>query len=152
MMNKKGQVLVIFVLILPLIMIFLGLVIDIGNSLVMAQKYENTVVDIVVYNFQKNETEIVDDNLNEEDSENLDDYEEQDEPVQKEVDLSLIERNIKNSIDNYEEINVKVEDDILVVNIKSLYKGIFSKIFNIGLNTINIEVKYDIKNKKIVRE
>ena len=34
MMNKKGQVLVVFVLILPLILTFIGLIIDVGNSLV----------------------------------------------------------------------------------------------------------------------
>ena len=165
MMNKKGQVLVVFVLLLPLIVIFLGLVIDIGNSLVMKKKYENIVKDVIIYNYK--EDEVVEETNNEEETTvDNDDLEEPtssedvqvddtefEEPVQeKEVDLSLIEKNIKDSIEDYEEVNINIEEDILIVNVKAQYKSIFSKVFNIGLNVINVEVKYDIKNKKLVRE
>ncbi len=164
MMNKKGQVLVVFVLLLPLIVIFLGLVIDIGNSLVMKKKYENIVKDVIIYNYK--EDEVVEETTNEEettvdnneledpvpsDDVQVDDTEIE-ELVQKEVDLSLIEKNIKDSIEDYEEVNINIEEDILIVNVKAQYKSIFSKVFNIGLNVINVEVKYDIKNKKLVRE
>ena len=57
MLNKKGQVLVVFVLILPLILIFLGLVIDIGNRLVIKKKNENILKDIVIYTYKTLEKE-----------------------------------------------------------------------------------------------
>ncbi len=126
MMNKKGQVLVVFVLILPMILMFLGLVIDIGNSLVIRKKYENIVKDVIAYNYKE-----------------IDD---------EEVDVNLIKKNIKDNIDDSEEIKINVANNILNVKLNTKYKSIFGNMFNIGLNTINIEVKYDIKNKKIVRE
>ncbi len=162
MMNKKGQVLVVFVLLLPLIVIFLGLVIDIGNSLVLKKKYENIIKDIIVYNYKedtKTDEELINNNETEEliDEEIVDATTEVTEEVktevqEKEVDLLLIERNIKDSIADYDEVNISVDENILKVNVKTQYKSIFSKIFNIGLNVINIEVKYDIQSKKLVRE
>lgn len=162
MMNKKGQVLVVFVLLLPLIVIFLGLVIDIGNSLVLKKKYENIIKDIIVYNYKedtKTDEELINNNETEEliDEEIVDATTEATEEVEpevqeKEVDLLLIERNIKDSIADYDEVNISVDENILKVNVKTQYKSIFSKIFNIGLNVINIEVKYDIQSKKLVRE
>ena len=53
MMNKNGQVLVVFVLILPLILTFLGLIIDIGNSLIIRKKYENVIKDEILYSYKK---------------------------------------------------------------------------------------------------
>ena len=59
MMNKKGQVLVVFVLILPIIILFLGLVIDIGNSLVIKKRYENTLKDIITYNYKTSDGDLL---------------------------------------------------------------------------------------------
>ena len=123
MMNKKGQVLVVFVLILPIIILFLGLVIDIGNSLVIKKRYENTLKDIITYNYKTSDG-----------------------------DLLVIEKNIKKSVDNIEKLDIKVKDEILKVDLKVKYKSIFSNIFDIGLDTFNIKVEYDIKENKIVRE
>lgn len=165
-MNKKGQVLVVFVLILPLITLFLGLIIDIGNSLVIRKKYENIIKDVILYNYKDYKTEeesneglIIDEPLEEGETSDDNDLDNEQEPIieevvneTKEVDLNLIEKNIKESIQDYDEINLEVVEGILVVKLKAHYKSIFSSVFNIGLNTINIEIKYDIENKKIVRE
>ena len=150
-MNKKGQVLVVFVLILPLIIMFLGLIIDIGNSLVIRKKYENIIKDIILYNYKEVENQNnnlpagdeIDDNNQETDS--------SDESI-VEVDLDKIERNIKDSIEDYDEVTLKIKDDVLNVNVKSHYKSIFASIFNIGLNNIDLNIKYDVKTKRIVRE
>ena len=61
-------------------------------------------------------------------------------------------QNIKKNIENYEEIDLNIKNGILTAKVKVHYKSIFGTLFNIGLNNIDIEVKYDIKNKKIVRE
>ena len=128
MMNKKGQVLVVFVLILPLILTFIGLIIDVGNSLVLRRKNENILKDAISYAFKDYELE----DLNEK--------------------IELVEKNIKQNIQDYESLKIDTKDDILEVNLKINYKSIFSSIFDIGLNKINLKVKYDIVNKKIVRE
>ena len=127
MMNKKGQVLVVFVLILPLILLFVGLIIDIGNSLVVRRKAENTIKDAIIYT--------------------LKDYD-----GLENVNLNLIEKNIKSNIEEYDDLKVNLNEDIITVKFSMTYKSIFNNIFNIGLNKIKLEVKYDVINKKIVRE
>jgi len=126
-MNKKGQVLVVFVLILPLILLFVGLIIDIGNSLVVRRKAENTIKDAIIYT--------------------LKDYD-----GLENVNLNLIEKNIKSNIEEYDDLKVNLNEDIITVKFSMTYKSIFNNIFNIGLNKIKLEVKYDVINKKIVRE
>ncbi len=169
-MNKKGQVLVVFVLLLPLIVLFLGLVIDIGNSLVTRKKYENTVKDIILYNYKEEKVEEIEEpivtgenvvdssepDLNDSSETNPDDtsleHEEEPEVPAKEVDLAKVKKDIENSIEDAEEVSLNAKDNILIVTVKTHYKSIFGNLFDIGLNSINIEVKYNIETKKIVRE
>ena len=122
MMNKKGQVLVVFILLLPLIILFLGLVIDIGNSMVVRKKYENIIKETIIYN------------------------------AKEELSLIKIEKTIKKNIKEYDELKVTKEGNTLKVNISYYYKSIFGNLFNIGLNKISIEVKYDILEGKIIKE
>lgn len=150
MMNKKGQVLVVFVLLLPLIIVFLGLVIDIGNSLVTRKKYENTIKDVILYNYKEDEEPV--EPVVVLTSEGNDLIEEEPEIHIKEVDLGKIKKNIEDSIEGIEEVKVEIKDNILIVNAKALYKSIFGSLFNIGLNNIEIEIKYNTETKRIVRE
>ena len=135
MMNKKGQVLVVFVLILPLILMFLGLIIDIGNSLIIKKKNENILKDIIIYTFKddNNETDI-------------------DESSYEEIDLKVLENQIKKNLNNYETLKIDFNDNIIEINVTTKYKSIFGSLFNIGLNKIDVIIKYDTKLKKIVRE
>ena len=155
-MNKKGQVLVVFILILPLILMFLGLIIDIGNSLVIRKKSENILKNVVIYTYRNTESEelkeidaesdeLVDDLSNTEDLEITTD-------IPKPIDLKLLEKNIKKNLGTYEDLKINLDNDILEINVKLQYKSIFGSLFNIGLNKIDINLKYDTKVKKIVRE
>jgi len=149
MMNKKGQVLVVFVLLLPLIILFLGLIVDVGNSLIIKKKSENIIKDLIIYAYRNNDThneEILDND------EQVEPNIEENEVENQKVNLDLLEQNIKRSIKEYESVKLEVNDDILNTKVVIHYKSLFSAIFNIGLNNINIDIKYDIKNKRIVRE
>ena len=143
MMNRKGQVLVVFVLILPLILTFLGLIIDIGNSLIIRKKYENAIKDVIIYQYKEID-EFTDDESNDSEGDSS-------EVVHKEVDLDLITRNIKEAIRDYDEVTLNIKDDVLIANVKYHYKSIFGTLFNIGLNNIDLKVRYDINNKRIVK-
>lgn len=53
MMNKKGQTLVIFIIILPLLLIILTMIVDRGYAYIEKRKIENYVKDAIVYRFEK---------------------------------------------------------------------------------------------------
>lgn len=108
-MNNKGQVLVIFVIILPIFLIILSLVIDLGLMSIEKRNISNNTKDAVEYYLQSNEEEKTKKLLNK----NIDD----------------IEINIKDN-DYYVEITVKKEYKGLYSIIKNenvievTYKGI----------------------------
>ena len=126
MMNKRGQVLVAFVLILPLVLMFVGLIIDIGNNLVLRKRAENAIKDAIIYNL-KNESEDIN------------------------YKIDLIEKNIKKNIDNYDDLNLNIKDEVLEVKLKMTYKSLFGDMFNTGLNKIELVVKYNIDEKRMIR-
>lgn len=121
-MNKKGQTLVIFVLLLPIIFVFLGISIDFGNSLIIKRKNENTLHDILIYTLK-------DDEFNEE----------------------KFKKNLEKNLE-YESIKIVNEGNILDVKVVTKYKGIFTKIFKLGFDEIDINIKYDLINKRIIRK
>lgn len=48
-MNHKGQSLVLFVLIMPFIFLLIVFVLEVGNLLVLENKYENDIKDVITY-------------------------------------------------------------------------------------------------------
>ncbi len=124
MMNKKGQVLVVFVLILPLILILLGLVIDIGNTLIIKKKTENSLQEAIQYVFKNND----------------------------EINIDLLEKNIKENIKDYKNLRIDYNENIIKVDLEVMYKSIFTSIFGIGSNTAEINLKYNVQNKTFIRE
>ncbi len=59
-MNNKGQALVMFVLLIPILVLLIGIVFDIGNYLVQKNNYTNEIKDTIRYSLKKdlNEDEI----------------------------------------------------------------------------------------------
>ena len=57
MNNKNGQVLVAFMLMLPLILLFLGLIIDIGLVFIEKRKIENNIKSVISYRFESDLSE-----------------------------------------------------------------------------------------------
>ena len=66
-MNNKGQVLVIFIILLPLFLLILGFVIDIGLLSIEKRRISNNVYDAVEYYLESNDKDktidLLEDNL-----------------------------------------------------------------------------------------
>lgn len=67
-MNNKGQVLVIFVILLPILLMILSLVVDLGLLSIEKRKIDNNTYDAVEYYLESNNKEktisLLNDNLN----------------------------------------------------------------------------------------
>lgn len=122
MVNSKGQTLVIFVLILPILLLLLALIWEIGNLSLTTNKYETTIKNAIEYG------------LNNQEKENL------------EVILTnLIKANVKGDVQieikNYIKINVKQKYD-------TLYNNLFNHKFDIDITYIGYKKNNQIIIKK----
>ena len=54
-MNNKGQALVLFILILPLLLIVLGMVVDLGMIGISKKKVDTVVQNILFHSFENRE-------------------------------------------------------------------------------------------------
>ena len=52
-MNNKGQVLVLFVILIPVILLLLMMVIEVGDIYLDKQKTKDTIKDIIIENFNE---------------------------------------------------------------------------------------------------
>ena len=105
-MNNKGQVLVIFVVMLPIILIVLALVVDLGLMSLEKRNISNNTMEAIEYYLESNDREKTKKLLNE----NIDD-----------IEISIIDNN------SYVEITVKKnykgllrKEDVIEIT----YKGI----------------------------
>lgn len=126
MLNNKGQSLILFVIVLPILLFILILIIDIGRVIVLKQELDNINKIVLDYGL---------DNLN---NENLN-YE-------------LINI-VKLNNNDIEEINIKLEDNKLYVELGTSVNGIFSKLVDITIFNVNSSyVGYiENNNKRIER-
>ena len=110
-MNNKGQSLVLFILIIPILLGILVLIIDVGNAIYTKNKINNIIEMVIEYGLEKN-------------------Y--QEEELEKLINYNLKNKNYQIKI-NDETIHIKVEDkidgiisnviDIESFEILSEYKG-----------------------------
>ena len=113
MLNNKGQSLVLFVIILPIILLILEFVIDIGMTISIKSELEN-ISDIVLdYGL---------DHLDEEDLINK---------------MDEIVRLNKDDIDN---VNLSIIDNKIYLELNERYKGMFSSFVDISI--FDIKVSY----------
>ena len=124
MFNNKGQSLVLFVIVLPILLLILLLVIDIGRVIVLKQELNNINELVLDYGL---------DNL---DKDNLD----------KEL-VELVKLN-KEDIDK---INVNIENDEISIELNEKCEGILSSFIKISVfNVKSIYVGYiEDGNKRI---
>ena len=124
-LNNKGQSLVMFIIFMPVLLLMLTLVYDIGNGLYEKEKISNVNYMAVSYGLD-----------------NIDKVEEQD----------LIDIIMKNT-DNLDNISVNVENDTIDIKIDKDIKGIIGGTFNVSL--IEVRSEYTGKiidgNKNIER-
>jgi len=120
-MNNKGQTLVVFIILIPVLFLFLGLVYDFGLISLENKKIKNNIEEIISYSL---------DNL------------------QKENLTLKIEENLKKNLGSIK-TNITLENNIVLINVKKEIKTIFIK-KNLN-NQINITYKGYLENdKKII--
>lgn len=123
-MNNKGQALVVFVLVLPLIILIIAGVMEMGKLSLTKTEYESSITDTINYG------------LNNLDKENV-----------KEKMMVLLDKNIKGTK------NIEITDGIIKIHVTSTLDGMFSKLFKSQYD-INLTYKGSITDgkKKIVKE
>jgi len=120
-MNNKGQTLVVFIILIPVLFLFLGLVYDFGLISLENKKIKNNIEEIISYSL---------DNL------------------QKENLTLKIEENLKKNLGSIK-TNITLENNKILINVKKEIKTIFNK-KNLN-NQINITYKGYLENdKKII--
>ena len=100
-MGNKGQTLVIFVLILPILLLLFALIWEVGNLQITVNKYETEIKDTIEYG------------LNNLDQENL-----------KENLTNLLKANIDG------DITIEINNGVIKINVKQKYKTLYNKLFN----------------------
>ena len=113
MLNNKGQSLVLFVIVLPILLLIVILVIDIGKALVLKQELKNISNIVLDYGL---------DNLDKEE-------------IKFEL-VNLVELN-NNEIDN---VNINIDDSKIYIELSEDVKGTFSGIIDISV--FNVETSY----------
>ena len=112
-LNNKGQALVMFVLIIPIILLVLVLIYDIGNALYEKNRMSNT-------NYLA--TEYALDNMGS-------------------INENDVIRYIQKNADNLNNISVTINDNEVEIYTEKKIKGLFGKSFDIDISTVKSEYK-----------
>lgn len=119
-MNKKGQTLVIFVLLLPIFIALLAFVIDVGLMTYENIKLKNTTKSILNDVVKKNK-------INEE---------------------SIITLYKENDI-NIDNLKIEITENEIVIHNNYFIESMFGKILKINEYEVNVNGKINLENKKI---
>ena len=125
MMNNKGQTLVIFVLILPLILLIISILFRYGNLLLTKKQIENNIVYTINYYFDH-------------------EYENKNESNMEEIKNKLkyiIEKNIK-----YDNLIIEIKDDSIDISIEKQINNLF-----VNKNIIINYYGYLFNSEKVIK-
>lgn len=109
-MNSKGQTLVIFVIILPILLVMLTLIIDLGFMYIEKRNIENNVYDSVEYYLENINDNNINNKVNKLLNKNIKDIDKliiNDETDYVEIKVSKVRKSIYSIITNDTEIGVK---------------------------------------------
>ena len=101
MLNNKGQSLVLFILIIPILLGIMALVIDVGNALNRKNEIENTIEYVINYGLEKE--------------------------IKEEKELKTL---LNYNLDNCEN-TLRITENKIIVSTTAYVDGIFTKILNI---------------------
>ena len=119
-MDSKGQTLVIFVLILPILLLLFALIWEVGNLGLTINKYETEIKDTIEYG------------LNHLDDENLEN-----------ILTNLLKANLEG------DINVEINNQVIKVNVKQKYDALFNNLINNRFD-IDLNYNGYIENNKFI--
>ena len=120
-MNSKGQVLIIFVILLPIFLTIFAFVIDLGLLSIEKRKVSNNTYDAVVYYAQNFE-----------------------DPDVKEKTIKLLKNNL-NDID----IEINNNNEFVEIIVTKEYKGLYTTISN--NQELNVIYQIQKENKEIIK-
>ena len=123
-LNNRGQTLVLFVMLLPIMLLVMVLVFDIGKSIVEKQKLDNISFMIVSYGIEHSNDDNIEGTLKE-----------------------LVTLNYKDATD----VEILVKDDYVSVSLSGKVKGVFGNL--VGKSFFEVRSYYigNINDKKIKR-
>ena len=121
-MNNKGQSLIVFVLLLPIISLIIAITIDLGYLELDKQNYQNEIKNTINYGLK-----------------HLDD-----ENIKTKME-NILTKNTKGNI------TVQIDNEIITINIKDKHNSIFNNIFKKHYN-IDITYKGYKETGEIIKE
>ena len=122
-MNKKGQVLVAVVLLIPIMFMFIGLIIDLGYLYIEKRNIDNNIKDALEYGLKNIEDANIENKLR---------------------------KQLKLNIENIEKLNIKINDKIIEIELEKSRKGVFTLVFSKSEYKISSHYKGYINEEKIV--
>ena len=123
MLDRKGQSLVLFVLIIPILVGIMALVLDVGKVLNTKNELDNITELVLEYGLKEEN------------------------PVEEEL-LKLMNYNTKKEISE-----VVIQDEIIKIETKTYVEGIFSSLFGFdGFEVMSTYQGYWEKEKKIIQK
>lgn len=123
MMNKQGQVLVAFILLIPIVIMFLGLTIDVGINLNERKRIDDTLNNIINYSLKNKEI----------------------------ITQDLIEENIKENLE-YDSLNILLNEEKVEISLSKKTKSVFGNLLKIGINKIEIGLTGNFETGEISRK
>ena len=123
MMNNKGQVLVLFILLIPVFLMLFAFVIDLGLLYTEDKKIESSINETIEYGLQH-----ISDNT-----------------IEEKI-ISLLNSNIK----EISKTETKVEDGYIYINVEKQYQGMFKFLFENNIYEINNSYHGYLNDGKII--
>ncbi len=126
MKNSKGQTLVLFVLLLPVLLLVLGFLIEFGLLQIEKRKIENTINNALTYGMEHKEEETVKQDIH-----------------------KLLILNLKTVEDE-----IIIEENTITIQITKKVKSIFQNFFSNQQNIIKMKKRINVENGKhyIIKE
>lgn len=121
-LNNKGQSLVLFILIIPIILGIMVLVIDLGNALTKKNEIDKSIEFVLEYYLSDNNWETI--------------YQKNNNSIGVNALKVLLEYNLKDI-----EPIINTSDELIIIKVETDVEGIFSKILNI--KGFKIESEYN---------
>ena len=121
-MNNKGQVLVVFIILIPILFMLIGIIFDVCYASYEKGKIENNLEYILKTSLENNLSE------------------------------SEIEDLLDKNIDNIENYNISFDNNVLTIYIDANVDGVFKNLFDNPIEKISVLYKGYVSNDKIVIE
>lgn len=125
-MNNKGQSLVAFIVLLPVLFMLAGIIIDISTSYVKKKEVVSSVKNSIEYSFKSD----------------LDNYKTE----------QVMFKILSSNIDDIESYNITINEDDVYVYVKTNINGVFSNLFKNPTNNIEVKYKGYMKDGKVIIE